>query len=116
MYAIRSYCAPELWNEFSDAARARGMLVLDITGYGTYGWATTSPVKSLSDARGINFRIAEAPVNTDIYKAWGLRFTVMPWTDVPQALQTGVISGLDHTPIVCNVTKKFTVAKHFTRA
>jgi len=106
---------PELWNEFSDAARARGMLVLDITGYGTYGWATTAPVKGLSDAREINFRIAEAPVNTDIYKAWGLKFTVMPWTDVPQALQTGVISGLDHTPIVCNVTKKFTVAKHFTR-
>ncbi|BCR04607.1 C4-dicarboxylate ABC transporter [Desulfuromonas versatilis] len=111
--AFRS--TPELWNEYREAALRQGMLVLDITGYGTYGWATTAPVASLAEARGINFRIAEAPVNTDIYKAWNLKFTVMPWPDVPQALQTGVISGLDHTPIVCNITKKFEVAKHFTR-
>ncbi|MBT8362554.1 MAG: TRAP transporter substrate-binding protein DctP, partial [Deltaproteobacteria bacterium] len=58
---------------------------------------------------------AEAPVNTDSYKAWGLKFTVMPWPDVPQALQTGVITGLDHTAIVCNITKKFTIAKSFTQ-
>jgi TRAP-type C4-dicarboxylate transport system substrate-binding protein len=43
-----------------------------------------------------------------------MKFTVMPWPDVPQALQTGVITGLDHTPIVCNITKKFTIAKYFT--
>jgi TRAP-type C4-dicarboxylate transport system substrate-binding protein len=106
---------PGIWNEFRDSALSKGVMVLDITGYGTYGWATTTPVKSLADARAINFRIAEAPVNTDIYKAWGLKFTVMPWPDVPQALQTGVISGLDHTPTICNITKKFTVAKNFTR-
>ena len=35
--------------------------------------------------------------------------------DVPQALQTGVIDGLDHTPIVCNISKKFTVAKYYTQ-
>ena len=105
---------PELWKPFSEAALAQGIMVPDITGYGTYGWATTKPVHNLQDAKSINFRIAEAPVNTDIYKAWGLKFTVMPWPDVPQALQTGVINGLDHTPIVCNITKKFTIAKYFT--
>jgi TRAP-type C4-dicarboxylate transport system substrate-binding protein len=106
--------APELWNEFRDAALAKGIMTVDITGYGPYGWATTVPVKSVDDAKKVNFRIAEAPVNADIYKAWGLKFTIMPWPDVTQALQTGVINGLDHTAIVCNITKKFTVAKHFT--
>lgn len=105
---------PEIWDEFRDSAQRQGLNVVDITGYGTYGWATTSPVKSFADAQSINFRIAQAPVNTDIYKRWGLKFTVMPWPDVPQALQTGVITGLDHTPTICNITKKFTVAKHFT--
>jgi TRAP-type C4-dicarboxylate transport system substrate-binding protein len=106
---------PELWNEFRDAALSQGLMVLDVTGYGPYGWATTTPVKSIADAKAVNFRIAEAPVNADIYKAWGFKFTVMPWPDVPQALQTGVITGLDHTPIVCNVTKKFEIAKYFTQ-
>jgi TRAP-type C4-dicarboxylate transport system substrate-binding protein len=105
---------PELWEPFANGAQKQGLLVADITGYGPYGWATTTPVKNIADAKGTNFRIAQAPVNTDIYKAWGLKFTVMPWPDVAQALQTGVISGLDHTAIVCNITKKFTIAKSFT--
>ncbi len=105
---------PELWKPYSESALRQGLMVVDITGYGTYGWATTTPVRNLADAKKVNFRIAQAPVNADIYKAWGLKFTVLPWPDVPQALQTGVINGLDHTAIVCNITKKFTIAKYFT--
>ncbi len=105
---------PELWEEFRRAADSQGLMVLDITGYGPYGWATTVPVRSLAEAKAVNFRIAEAPVNTDLYRAWGLKFTVMPWPDVDQALQTGVISGLDHTLIVSNITKKLAIAKNFT--
>lgn len=105
---------PELWQPFANGAQKQGLLVADVTGYGPYGWATTTPVKTIADAKGTNFRIAQAPVNADTYKAWGLKFTVMPWPDVPQALQTGVITGLDHTAIVCNITKKFTIAKSFT--
>jgi len=106
---------PGLWNEYKDSALSQGLVVADITGYGTYGWATTTPVRNLEDAKKVNFRIAEAPVNTDIYKSWSLKFTVMPWPDVPQALQTGVINGLDHTPTVCNIQRMFDVAKHFTQ-
>lgn len=105
---------PALWEPFANGAVKQGVIVADVTGYGPYGWATTKPVKTLADAKAVNFRIAEAPVNMDSYKAWDMKFTIMPWPDVPQALQTGVINGLDHTAIVCNITKKFTIAKHFT--
>lgn len=104
----------KVWIPFRDAALSSGLQVLDFTGYGSYGWASTKPVKTLGDAKGVNFRIAQAPVNIDAYKAWGLKFAVLPWPDVPQALQTGVIDGLDHTPIVCNISKKFTVARYYT--
>jgi len=106
---------PDLFAEFRDSALPQGIMVVDFTGYGPYGWATTVPVRSLEEARKVNFRVAQAPVNADIYKAWQMKFTVMPWPDVPQALQTGVINGLDHTPIVCSITKKFDIAKYFTR-
>lgn len=105
---------PELWQPFADSALKSGIMTVDVTGYGPYGWATNVPVKTIADAKTINFRIAEAPVNADVYNSWGLKFTIMPWPDVPQALQTGVITGLDHTAIVCNITKKFTIAKNFT--
>jgi TRAP-type C4-dicarboxylate transport system substrate-binding protein len=106
---------PELFDEFSNSALRQGLLVVDISSYGSYGWATKTPVRTLAEARKVNFRIAEAPVNADFYRAWGMKFTVMPWGDVPQALQTGVIDGLDHTPTVCNISRKFEVARYFTR-
>ncbi len=106
---------PELFEPFAAGARSQGIVVADFTGYGSYGWATTVPVRTVEEAGAVNFRIAQAPVNTDLYKAWEMKFTVMPWPDVPQALQTGVIDGLDHTPIVCGITKKFNIARYFTR-
>ena len=105
----------DLFRAYGEEADRAGIKVVDFTGYGSYGWATKTPVTSLQEARKQIFRIAQAPVNVDLYQAWGVQFTVMPWPDVPQALQTGVITGLDHTPIVCNISKKFTVAKSFTR-
>lgn len=106
---------PELFDDFREAAAEQDILAVDFTGYGTYGWATKEPVRTLEEAQRVNFRVAQAPVNIDSYKAWGLKFTVMPWPDVPQALQTGVVTGLDHTPIVCSITKKFDFAANFTQ-
>jgi hypothetical protein len=92
----------------------QGIMGLDITGYGNYGWATTTPVKTLADAKKVKFRTAEAAVNQMLYQQWGLNAVVMPWPDVPVALKQGVITGLDHTPAVCNITKKFEVCKYYT--
>lgn len=105
----------KLFDHFMNAMDHQGIMGLDITGYGNYGWATTTPVKTLADARKVKFRIAEAAVNQRLYKQWGLTAVVMPWPDVPVALKQGVIDGLDHTPMVCNITKKFEVAEYYTR-
>jgi len=105
----------KLFEHFLMAMDHQGIMALDITGYGNYGWATVKPVKTIEDAKKIKFRIAEAAVNQLLYKVWGFNPVVMPWPDVPVALKQGVIEGLDHTPMVCNITKKFEVAKYFTQ-
>lgn len=105
----------ELFEEYGAEALSSGVRVVDFTAYGGYGWATRTPVTKLTEAKNVIFRIAQAPVNIDMYRAWGLQFTVMPWPDVPQALQTGVISGLDHTPTVTSTGNFFNTAKHYTR-
>jgi TRAP-type C4-dicarboxylate transport system substrate-binding protein len=104
----------KLFQHFLDAMKHQGIMGLDITAYGRYGWATTIPVKNIADAKKVKFRIAEAAVNKLLYKSWGFNPVVMPWPDVPTALKQGVITGLDHTLIVCYLTKKFEVAKNFT--
>ena len=104
----------KLFDHFMMAMDHQGIMGLDITGYGNYGWATIDPVKTLEDAKKVKFRTAEAAVNQLLYKQWGLSAVVMPWPDVPVALKQGVITGLDHTPMVCNITKKFEVCKNYT--
>ena len=104
----------KLFQHFLDAMDHQGIMGLDITAYGRYGWATTIPVKNIADAKKVKFRIAEAAVNKLLYKSWGFNPVVMPWPDVPTALKQGVITGLDHTLIVCYLTRKFEVAKNFT--
>ncbi len=104
----------KIFDHFMMAMDHQGIMGLDITGYGNYGWATTIPVRNLEDAKKVKFRTAEAAVNQMLYQAWGLSPVVMPWPDVPVALKQGVITGLDHTPMVCNITKKFEVAKYYT--
>ena len=105
----------KLFDHFLKAMDHQGIMALDITGYGNYGWATTKPVRTIKDAKKEKFRIAEAAVNRLNYANWGINPVVMPWPDVPVALKQGVITGLDHTPMVCNITKKFEVAKYFTQ-
>jgi TRAP-type C4-dicarboxylate transport system substrate-binding protein len=105
----------KLFDHFLMGMDHQGIMALDITGYGNYGWATKIPVKSIEDAKKVKFRIAEAEVNQLSYKAWGFNPVVMPWPDVPMALKQGVINGLDHTPMVCNLTKKFEDASFFTQ-
>ena len=105
----------KLFNHFMKAMDHQGIIGLDITGYGNYGWCTTKPVKTIADARKLKFRIAEASVNRANYKNWGFNPVVMPWPDVPVALKQGVIDGLDHAPMVCNITKKFEIAKYYTQ-
>ncbi|NIA19242.1 MAG: C4-dicarboxylate ABC transporter substrate-binding protein [Xanthomonadaceae bacterium] len=104
-----------LFSYYMDGMLHQGVMGLDITGYGNYGWASTVPIRTLADAKPVKFRIAEAAVNKSLYSAWGLHPVVMPWPDVPISLKQGVITGLDHTPMVCNITKKFEVCKYFTQ-
>ena len=105
----------KLFDHYMMAMDHQGIMGLDITGYGNYGWATTIPVRNIQEAKKVKFRTAEAAVNQLFYKECGFNPVVMPWPDVPVALKQGVITGLDHTPMVCNITKKFEVAKYFTQ-
>lgn len=112
---LEKFCNNEkLFKHFLEGMKHQGIIGLDVTSYGQYGWATTVPVTNMEEALKVKIRIAEAPVNKAIYKAWGFNPVAMPWPDVPTALKQGVIEGLDHTDLVCYIDKKFDVAKHYT--
>ncbi len=104
----------KLFEHFMDSMKHQGILGFDITGYGSYGWASTEPIRTIEDAKKIKFRTARSSINQALYKNWKLNAVPMPWPDVQIALKQGVITGLDHAPITCSVSKKFEVAKYYT--
>jgi TRAP-type C4-dicarboxylate transport system substrate-binding protein len=104
----------DLFQEFLDGMKHQGIMGVNVTAYGQYGWASTVPIRSLEDLKKVKLRIAEAPVNLLTYKAWGINPVPMPWPDVPVALKQGVIDALDHTDTVCMATGKFETCKYFT--
>lgn len=103
-----------LFDHFLMAMDHQGIMAIDVTTYGTYGWASTIPIDSIKNMKKAKFRIAEAAVNQLTYKSWGVNPVPMPWPDVSVALKQGVITALDHTDLVCDLTKKFEVAKYYT--
>lgn len=105
----------KLFDHFMMAMDHQGIFGVDITTYGNYGWASVDPIRNLNDLKKVKFRIGEAAVNKLTYESWGVKPVVMPWPDVPIALKQGVITALDHTLVVMNITKKFEVAKYFTQ-
>jgi TRAP-type C4-dicarboxylate transport system substrate-binding protein len=105
----------KLFDHFMMAMDHQGIMGINITTYGNYGWASKVPIRDINELRKVKIRIGEAAVNKLSYEAWGLKPVVMPWPDVPVALKQGVIDGLDHTLIVCNITKKFEQCKYFTQ-
>jgi len=81
----------KLFEHFMQAMEHQGIIGIDITAYGSYGWATTNPVDSLKGIRKEKLRIAEAAVNQLTYKSWGL-----------------------NPMLVCQLTGKFATVKHYT--
>ncbi|MCD6292334.1 MAG: TRAP transporter substrate-binding protein DctP, partial [Deltaproteobacteria bacterium] len=65
---LDKYIASDLWQYFMDGMKHQGIMGVDITGYGNYGWATVDPVKTLAAAKDVKFRIAEAAVQRTLYK------------------------------------------------
>jgi TRAP-type C4-dicarboxylate transport system substrate-binding protein len=110
----RFIASGKLFDHLLMALDHRGIMGLDITGFGNYGWATTIPVRTIADSKKVRFRTGETVVNHLLYSEWGFHPVAIPWPDVPIALKKGIIQALDHTPMVCNITKKFEVCKYYT--
>ena len=105
----------KLFQTFMDSMKHQGIIGVDVTIYGMYGWATSEPVTNLNDLGSLKIRIAESRVGALIYKNWGINPIVMPWPEVHVALKQGVINALDHTINVCNTQKIFEITKNYTK-
>ena len=72
------------------------------------------PIRKPEDLKGLKIRLMESPVYIDTFKQMGVNPVPMPFPEVYNALQQGVIDGQDN-PLYTSVLMKFTeVNKYVT--
>ena len=72
------------------------------------------PLRTPSDFRGLKFRIQSSKVLDAQFRALGANPQVMAFSEVYQALQTGVVDGTENTPSNIYTQKMHEVQKHLT--
>lgn len=80
---------------------------------GARSFYTRKPVTSIEDLKGMKIRVIQNKVNIDLMEALGASATPMPYGDVFNSLQTGVIDGAENNWPSYYTSKHFEQAKHF---
>lgn len=92
----------------------RGFLGLSYWDAGFRILSANRPVHVPDDAKGLKIRISSSKVNQAIFKAIGAIPQTMAFSEVYQALQTGVVDGADGNMPNLYTQKQFEVQKHVT--
>ncbi len=121
-----AYCMDtyEKWNAFLENKALReelftsmldkGIRVVDLTYFGSYGMATTKPVRKLDDLKSMKMRTTQARYPVAFWNAMGVNPVPLAWADVFPAIKQGVVEGTDHTAFVADL-RLADLCKYFTR-
>jgi C4-dicarboxylate-binding protein DctP len=74
--------------------------------------AANKPIRNVKDFQGVKLRIQGSKVLNATTKAWGAIPQVMAFSEVYQALQTGVVDGLENVPSNIWTQKFYEVVKY----
>jgi len=72
------------------------------------------PVRTPDDLKGINMRVMEGSIYTDMWRAMGANTRTIPFPELYTALQQGVVEGEDNALDMANFMKFTEIEKHFT--
>lgn len=93
----------------------QGVRVLDLVYLGLPSgiFTTQTPIRSFDDFSGLRMRaLDELQIQT--FEQWGAKGTIVSWSEVPNALQTGVAEGYLNPPFVPLVYGHTSFIKYFT--
>ena len=97
-----------------DKLQAKGIVGLAYWDNGFKDFSANKPLRLPSDAKGMKFRIQSSKVLESEIRALGGIPQVMAFSEVYQALQTGVVDGTENPPSNFYTQKMNEVQKYFT--
>lgn len=93
-----------------ESARMRG---LSYYASGTRSFYANKPLKSIDDIKGKKIRVQQSKINMDMIAALGANATPMPYGEVFNGLQVGIIDGAENNFPSYFSANHYQVAKHF---
>ncbi|SFQ69497.1 TRAP-type C4-dicarboxylate transport system, substrate-binding protein [Roseivivax halotolerans] len=103
--------------KINEGTTPKGVRVLDLvmTGTPTGIFTTEVPIRTLDDITGVRMRaLDEVQINT--FEQWGAKGTIVSWSEVPNALQTGVAGGYINPAFVPLTYGHTAFIEYFTNA
>lgn len=105
---------PEFRNPFLKVANDNGIQGVSLWVYDTTGFATKTPIQSLTDLRGKKLRVLASDMERQLMTDLGSTGVPMPFVEVVPSLQRGTIDGVRTSPIIMSAFRVPTVAKYLT--
>ncbi len=112
--ALRRVTEGEVGKKLLKKLEQRGIIGLAYWDNGFKVMSDNKPLREVVDFRGQKMRIQSSKVLEAQFKALGALPQVLPFSDVYQALQTGVVDGSENTPSNMYTQKHYEVQKYTT--
>jgi tripartite ATP-independent transporter DctP family solute receptor len=97
--------------------------MLEQKGARSLGWSfagfrdvvtSTKPIREAADFKGMKFRVPESEVYVETFRALGARPTSVPWGETYTALETGLVDGMENSPVQMLASKMYEPTKYYT--
>ena len=112
--ALRRVTEGDVGKNLLKKLEPRGIIGLAYWDNGFKVMSDNKPLREVADFRGQKMRIQSSKVLEAQFKALGALPQVLPFSDVYQALQTGVVDGSENTPSNMYTQKHYEVQKYTT--
>lgn len=109
---FKKFAASDLSKQMFTKLETKGVKGLAYWDNGFHVMASNKPIRMVTDFRGLKLRIQGSKVLDATTKAWGAIPQVMAFSEVYQALQTGVVDGLENVPSNLWTQKLYEVIKY----
>jgi C4-dicarboxylate-binding protein DctP len=110
--AFKKFAASDLSKQMFTKLETKGVKGLAYWDNGFHVMAGNRQIRNVKDFQGLKLRIQGSKVLDATTKAWGAIPQVMAFSEVYQALQTGVVDGLENVPSNIWTQKFFEVVKY----
>ena len=97
-----------------EVGKRADVMILGYAGGGTRNLIVNKPVRNMQELKGLNIRVMGAPVQTKMFQAITTSPTVIAYTEIYNAIQTGVIQAAENEAAGLEQMKFYEVGPHIS--